>query len=94
MTITFLFRPLLNLVSSLLCVERESEFAFLIPFLYSLSNSIESDARDSLMFLIFSKEQISQNESMLFCIVDSQQMGALRRICTDRKVSATELKRV
>ena len=26
---------------------------------------------------------------MSFCIVDSQQMGVLRRICTDRKVSAT-----
>jgi len=26
---------------------------------------------------------------VLFCIVDSQQMGVLRRTCTDRKVSAT-----
>jgi len=90
MTITFLFRPLLNLVSSLLWVERESEFAFLILFLYSLSNGIESDTRDSLMFLFSSKEQISQIESMLFCIADSQQMGVLRRICKDRKVSATK----
>jgi len=91
MTITFLFRFLLNLASSLLWVERESEFAFLILFLYSHSNSIESDTRDSLMFLISSKEQISQNESMLFCIADSQQMGVMRRICTDRKVPATQI---
>jgi len=75
MTITFLFRPLLDLVFSLLCVERESEFAFLILLLYSLSNGIRSDPRDPLVFLIPSKEQISQNERMLFCIVDSQQMG-------------------
>jgi len=26
---------------------------------------------------------------VLFCIVDSQQMGVLRKTCTDRKVSAT-----
>jgi len=75
MTITFLFRLLLGLVFSLFWVERESVFAFLILFPKSLSNGIESDARDLLAFLIPSKEQISQNERMLFCIVDSQQMG-------------------
>jgi len=58
-TITFLFRLLLSLVFSLICVGRESEFAFLILFLKPLSNVIESDARDSLVPLIHSKEQIS-----------------------------------
>jgi len=90
MTITFLFRLLLGLVFSLFWVERESVFAFLILFPKSLSNGIESDARDLLAFLIPSKEQISQNERMLFCIVDSQQMGVSWRVCTDHKVSATQ----
>jgi len=52
----FLFRPLLSLVFSLIWVRRESEFAFLILFLKPLSNIIESDARDSLVLLIYSKE--------------------------------------
>jgi len=58
-TITFLFRLLLSLVFSLLWVGRESEFAFLILFSKSLSNGIGSDTRESLMFLVYSKEQIS-----------------------------------
>jgi len=74
-TITFLFRPLLSLVFSLIWVRRESEFALLILFLKPLSNVIESDARDSLALSIRSKEQISQSEKVPFCIVDSQQMG-------------------
>jgi len=90
MTITFLFRLLLSLVFSLIWVGRESEFAFLILFLKPLSNVIEFDARDSLVFLIHSKEQISQSERVLFCITDSQQVGVLRRTYTDRKVSATQ----
>jgi len=28
---------------------------------------------------------------VLFCIVDSWQVGVLRRTCTDRKVSATKV---
>jgi len=55
-TITFLFRLLLSLVFSLIWVRRESELAFLIPFPKPLSNIIESDARDSLVLLIYSKE--------------------------------------
>ena len=58
-TITFLFRLLLSLVFSLFWVGRESEFAFLIPFSKSLSNGTESDTRESLVFLVYSKEQIS-----------------------------------
>ena len=58
-TITFLSRLLLGLVLSLIWVRRESEFAFLVLFLKPLSNVIESDARDSLVPLIHSKEQIS-----------------------------------
>ena len=61
----------------------------MILLLKSLSNVVEFDARDSLVFLIYSKEQISRSERVLFCIVDSQQMGVLRRTCTDRRVSAT-----
>ena len=55
-TITFLLRLLLSLVFSLIWVRRENEFAFLIPFLKPLSNIIESDAGDSLVLLIYSKE--------------------------------------
>ena len=91
-TITFLSRLLLSLVFSLIWERRESEFAFLILCLKPLSNVVEFDARDSLVFLIYSKEQISQSERVLFCIVDSQQMGVLRRTCTDRRVSATVLR--
>jgi len=58
-TITFLFRLLLSLVFSLLWVGRESEFAFLILFSKSLSNGIESDTRESFVFLVYSTEQIS-----------------------------------
>ena len=93
MTITFLFR-LLSLVFSLLWVERESEFAFLILFPRFLSNGIGFDTRESLVFLIYSKEQISQSERVLFCIADSQQVGVLRIICTDRRVSATVVRNV
>jgi len=88
-TITFLLRLLLGLVFSFLWVERESEFAFLILFSKSLSNGIESDTRESLVFLVYSKEQLSPSERVLLCIVDSWQMRVLRRTCTDRKVSAT-----
>jgi len=63
------------MVLSLIWVKRESEFAFLILFLHSLANVIESDTRESLVFLIYSKEQISQSERISLCIVDSQQMG-------------------
>jgi len=42
-----------------------------------------------LVFLICSKQQLSQCERELFCIVDSQQMGVMSHICTDHKVSAT-----
>jgi len=59
MTITFLFRLLLSLIFSFIWVKRESEFAFLIPCPKPLSNIIESDVRNSLVFLIYSKEQIS-----------------------------------
>jgi len=71
-TITFLFRLLLNLGFSLIWVRRESEFAFLILLLKSLSNATRSD---SLVLPTHSKEQISQSERVLFCIVDSPQMG-------------------
>ena len=74
-TITFLSRLLLGLVLSLIWVRKESEFAFFILLLKSLSHVFESDTRESLVFLIYSKEQISQSERGLFCIVDSQQMG-------------------
>ena len=43
------------------------------------------------MFLVYSEEQISWSERMLFCIVDSQQMGVPWRVCTDHKVSATNV---
>jgi len=59
MTITFLFRLLLSPVFCLLWVGRESEFAFLILLSKSLSNDTESDTRESLVFLVYSKEQIS-----------------------------------
>jgi len=42
-----------------------------------------------LVLLIFSKQQLSQRERELFCIVDSQQMGVISHTCTDHKVSAT-----
>jgi len=42
-----------------------------------------------LVFLIFSKQQLSQCEKEVFCIVDSQQMGVISHTCTDHKVSAT-----
>ena len=90
-TITFLSKLLLSLVFSLIWERRESEFALLILLLKPLSNVVGFDARDSLVFLIYSKEQISQSERVLFCIVDSQQMGVLRRTCTDRRVSATPI---
>jgi len=41
------------------------------------------------VFLICSKQQLSQCERELFCIVDSQQMGVMSHTCTDHKVSAT-----
>jgi len=58
-TITFLFRVFLSLVFSLLWVGRESEFEFLIMFSKSLSNGIESDTRESLVFSVYSKGQVS-----------------------------------
>jgi len=42
-----------------------------------------------LVLLIFSKQQLSQRERELFCIVDSQQIGVTSHTCTDHKVSAT-----
>jgi len=42
-----------------------------------------------LVFLIYSKQQFSQCERELFCIVDSQQMGVISNTCIDHKVSAT-----
>jgi len=76
-------------VFSLFWVGRENELASLILFPKSLSNGIGFDARESLASPIYSKEQISQSERVLFCITDSQQVGVLRKTCTDHKVSAT-----
>jgi len=45
-TITFLSRLLLGLVLSLIWVKRESELAFLILLLKSLSHVLESDMRE------------------------------------------------
>jgi len=44
-----------------------------------------------LVFLIGSKQQLSQCEREPFCIVDSQQMGVMSHTCTDHKVSATKV---
>ena len=57
--ITFLFKLLLSLVLSLIWVGRENDFAFFILFSKSLSNDTESGTRELLVFLVYSKEQIS-----------------------------------